>query len=149
MNRKIQPEYVHDEYGFPIRIVNAPMMRVRDVWVHAINQRELQKIVAEALPWIPSRFTGHMVHFCRHALGMTLTELGERLGVSHSGVIKWEKARGAVTTMSWALEKDLRIEMLMHFGASPEQIVSLYRHLAKVVSPDTNLEPIVVETKAA
>ena len=41
METKVQKRFVDTGFGFPIRLINVPMVKVRGVWTPKINYNEL------------------------------------------------------------------------------------------------------------
>jgi len=106
------------------------MVRVRNAWTPDVNLNKLSDQLLEALARKPARLTGNEVRFIRHSLSMTLEQLAQRLGVTHPAVIKWERAGNRPTVMAWAIEKDLRLEILrtrLRFG--PREFLQAYTRL--------------------
>lgn len=132
---KIQEEYIDTRYGFPIRLLNVPMIKVRDVWTPKINYRRLELDVLKALATKPSPLTGQELHFIRHSFEMTLESFAERFSVTHPAVMKWEQKDDQPTRMSWSTEKDIRLAIYEQVSASEFQ--ALYRQLQARPKPDS------------
>lgn len=131
--RKTQKEFVYQGFGFPVVLLEVPMVRVRGQWTPDVNYEALSRRLLVALASKPARLTGNEIHFIRHSLGMTLKEFAGRFGgVSHPAVIKWEQAGDAPTTMNWAVEKDVRLEVLRSATkTSPGAFVEAYEAMVK------------------
>jgi hypothetical protein len=111
MTTRIQKEYVDTGFGFPVHLMNVPMVRVRGTWAPRINHKHLAEAVLRALVHKPARWTGNELRFVRLQLGMTLVELAETFYVTHPAVVKWEKHGNQPTRMMWATEKDVRLHV--------------------------------------
>ncbi|MBI2608146.1 MAG: hypothetical protein HYW47_00920 [Deltaproteobacteria bacterium] len=129
MDKKIQKVFIDYGFGFPIQLLNVPMIKVRGKWTPNINYDLLADIVLEALCWKPAKLTGNEIKFIRHYFEMTLTEFANRFYVTHAGVIKWEKTKNKSTDVAWATEKDIRLYVLFQLNAKPKEIAHLYESL--------------------
>ena len=126
---KIQRSFTDHGFGFPIRLINVPMIRVRGKWTPHVNYNRLSEAVLRALCAKPVRLSGNEIRFIRLHFEMTLQEFATRFAVSHAAVIKWEKAKDDLTGMNWASEKDLRLFVLSKISANPRDLAHLYREL--------------------
>lgn len=126
---KIQKSFTDVGLGFPVRLLNVPMIKVRGKWTPNIDYNRLTEAVLHALCEKPVRLTGNEVRFIRLHFEMTLQEFAERFAVSHAAVIKWEKTKDEPTGMNWASEKDLRLFVLTKISAQPEDLAHLYQEL--------------------
>ena len=137
LKRKIQKAYEDHGFGFPVTLLNVPMVEARGELVPDVNQNELQKRVIEALAFKPSRLTGSEVHFIRLFSSMTLVQFASRLDVTHPAVLKWEKRGSKTTGMSWSTEKDIRLFALLKINAGRGQFVAAYNGFEHVF-PDAH-----------
>jgi transcriptional regulator with XRE-family HTH domain len=145
METKIQKEFIDTGFGFPIRLVNVPMIKVRGAWTPSINYNELALKVLRALAYKESRLTGNEIKFIRTHFEMTLQEFAKRFCVTHVGVIKWEKIKNASTAMSWSTEKDIRLFVLTRLAAKAQEFANLYDDLQEL--PSGKPEPIHLDVK--
>ena len=134
MEMKIQKEFIDTGFGFPVKLLNVPMVKVRGHWTPKINYNGFADAVLFELAQQPSRLTGSEVKFIRHRFEMTLQEFGKRFDVSHVAVLKWEKAGHKPTAMSWPAEKDLRLFILDQLRKKPQDLAKLYRELTNLPS---------------
>ena len=132
METKIQKEFVDHGFGFPVKLKDVTMVKVRGAWTPKVDYQAIAKQLLVALAFKSGRLTGAEVRFIRQAQEMTLQEFGRRFDVSHVAVLKWEKTGIKPTAMSWAVEKDLRLFSLRAAGASSEKVGSLYAELDAV-----------------
>ena len=132
MKKKIQRIYQDHGFGFPVTLLNVPMIETRDEWVPRIKQKELQERVLEALVFKPSRLTGSEIHFIRLFAKMSLVQFAERFDVTHPAVIKWERAENHISGMSWSTEKDIRLFALRQLSPRPQQFMIAYEQLTEV-----------------
>ena len=107
--RRNQKEFVDHGFGFPVRLRNVQMVKVRGAWTPDLDYGELADAVMKALCFKPVRLTGSEVRFIRLQSQMTLQDFAARFGVTHPSVMKWEKQADEPTRMSWSTEKDLRL----------------------------------------
>jgi len=131
MEKKMMKSYVDHGFGFPVRITNAPMIKVRGAWALNVNHNELTNAVALTLSAEKSLLTGNQLKFIRYFFKMTLKEFGERFGVAHSTVINWEKKGDHPTKMEWGTEKDIRMEVIHHIYKNPEKVGDLFVELSE------------------
>ena len=145
---RIQKEFVDLGFGFPVRLRQVPMIRVRGVWTPQVNYEQLAQATLKALCFKPARLTGNEVRFIRLQLRLTLEEFATRFGVTHPSVIKWEKQGDEPTKMQWCTEKDIRLSLLLHTDGE-EQFVDLYKKLESVQSARKWTSSIDVNTLMA
>ncbi len=93
MNEKKKKTFVYDAFGFPIKLINVPMKKVVGEWVIDVNFDTLEKMVLRLLIRKAAPFTGAELRFIRKYLGLTTTEFGKLLGVTHVAVVKWESGK--------------------------------------------------------
>lgn len=129
MKKKIQKEFVDTGFGFPIRLINVPMVKVRGVWTPRIDYDALARAVLRYLAEKPARLTGAEVRFIRQHFALTLQAFASRFTVTHAAVLKWEGAGGDSTAMGWATEKDIRLFVLEKLSAAPRAFSQLYKTL--------------------
>ena len=129
MERKIQRVFVDHGFGFPIKLLNTPMIKVRGKWTPEINYNRLAKLVLEELSWKDSKLTGNEIKFIRQYFEMTLQSFAKRFYVTHAGVIKWEKAKTKASGMAWTTEKDIRLFVSSNLEATPKELAQLYAKL--------------------
>lgn len=134
MEKKIQRVFVDYGFGFPVKLLNVPMIKVRGNWTPNIDYSRLAELVLEELCWKSANLTGNEIKFIRQYFGMTLQVFAKRFYVTHAGVIKWEKNKTKVTGMTWTTEKDIRLFVLSNLNASPKEIAELYEKLEKYPS---------------
>lgn len=132
MKTKIQKEFLDTGFGFSVRLLNVPMVKVRGEWTPKINYNKLARMVLHELSHKASRLTGDEVRFIRTYFEMTLQKFAKRFSVSHAAVLKWEKSEAVSTAMSWATEKDLRLFILSNLGAKSAELAGLYMDLETV-----------------
>jgi DNA-binding XRE family transcriptional regulator len=138
MEKKIQKVFIDEGFGFPIKLLNVSMIKVRGQWTPNINYELLTDVVLEALCWKPAKLTGNEIKFIRQYFEMTLTEFAERFYVTHAGVIKWEKTKEKPTEVAWTTEKDIRLYVLSQLEAKPKEIAHLYENLEEKPSKKTH-----------
>ncbi len=132
MNKKIQKSYVDYGFGFAVKIINAPLVKIQGEWVLDINFEKYEKVILLALAFKPTRLTGNEIKFIRHHFEMDLKSFGKRFGdVAHSAVIKWEKFKDKPTNMNWATEKDVRLAIAYKF--KPKTFQKTYEEFQEAV----------------
>lgn len=144
MKRQIKKKYIDMGFGFPVILLNVPVIKVRGVNTLDINYKVYQEAVLEALAHKPARLSGNEIKFIRHCFEMTAEKFGKRFGnVSHPAVLKWERAKNSATEMSWSTEKDIRMEILKWLEQKAQEIFDLYADLEDV-APNSK-KPIEIE----
>jgi DNA-binding transcriptional regulator YiaG len=133
MKTKTKRDFLYEGFGFPVHIKNAPLILVEGAWALNINQNTLRRLIVQQLATLPSRFTGHQVHFIRKTFGMTLKAFGERFSVAHTAVIGWEKCEMHPTRMNWATEKDIRLAIVVEFGDA-HSLAEVYAKMTKAAA---------------
>ncbi len=147
--KKIQKVYQDNGFGFPVTLMNVPMIEVRGEWVPQINQKELQDRVVEFLVLKPSRLTGSEIHFLRLISEMNLKQFADRFDVTHPAVLKWEKAENKETGMNWTTEKDIRLFALKNLGPNAKEFLTAYERLASVANAKLQAVKIDLEKRSA
>lgn len=134
MERKIKRVHIDHGFGFPVKLLNVPMAKIRGEWTPAINYNLLAEIVMKELCEKEGKLTGNEVRFIRQHFEMTLQQFAKRFGVTHPGVLKWEASKNKSTGMNWATEKDIRIFALLKLKSKSIEIVELYNFLEEVMT---------------
>lgn len=93
MSEKKKKTFVYEAFGFPIKLVNVPMKKVVGEWVIDVDFHALEKMVLRLLIHKRTPLTGAELRFIRKYLGLTTTEFGKLLGVTHVAVVKWESGK--------------------------------------------------------
>ncbi|MBS1985189.1 MAG: hypothetical protein JST16_13550 [Bdellovibrionales bacterium] len=130
--KKVQKSFIDHGFGFPVKLTNVPMVKIRGSFTPDINYNKLASLVLRGLAHKPCRLSGSEVKFIRNHFDMTLQSFAKRFNVSHVAVLKWEKTEHKKTPMSWALEKDIRLLILTHLSTKAQDFVSLYEELENV-----------------
>lgn len=134
MELKIQKEHLDRGLGFPVKLINCPMAKIRGKWIPYVNYNDLSRIVLRKLSKKESRLSGSEVRFIRQYFDLTLVAFAERFAVSHAAVIKWENKRDKPTEMAWTTEKDIRLFIIFKLESGADAIFRLYALLEKVYS---------------
>lgn len=145
METKIQKEFLDMGFGFPVKLLNVPMVKVRGVWTPKINYNELTLMLLKALSQKPARLTGNEIHFIRHHFEMTLAEFAKRFCVTHVAVMKWEKTKNQPTVMAWTTEKDIRLFIFSKLDSRPNEWTELYVRLERL--PERKSTPIQLDAE--
>jgi DNA-binding XRE family transcriptional regulator len=149
MNHKIKRVHIDRGFGFPVKLVNVPMVKVRGEWTPAINYNLLAEVVLKELCEKDSNLTGEEVRFIRQHFEMTLQQFAKRFGVTHPAVMKWERMKNKPTGASWSTEKDIRLFVLNKLTSKPSELVDLYRYLEHVINRERAREVEVDGRKIA
>lgn len=105
----VYPEFIDEGFGFPVHLLNVPMVKVHGIWTPDINYSKLSSLLLRALIIKPGPLTGNELKFIRTKFEMTLAAFGHLFDVTHQAIMKWEKAKDMPTKMSWSTEKDIRL----------------------------------------
>lgn len=132
MKTKVQKVYHDHGFGFPVTLLNVPLVWLRGEWIPAINQKKLQALVVKALVVKAGRLTGNEVRFIRLFSEMTLEKFAVRFDVTHPAVLKWERAKDQATGMGWTTEKDIRLFAFKSLEPKPQQFLMAYDKLVEV-----------------
>ena len=116
--------FTYEGLGFPIELIDAPMKKVFGEWIIDIDMNKLQLFVLNGLIHKPYPLTGREIRFMRKFLGISTTEFGENLGVSHATIIKWEKEQAKVAP---AQELYIRMHLLKHL--SEKEFLTLFEEV--------------------
>ncbi len=127
MKEKLADRYVDFGFGFPVVLLNLPMIQVRGIWTPNVNQKILKNKVVAHLSSYQGRLLGHHVRFLRLFLEMTLVKFADHLGVSHPSVLKWEKFGAKPSGMNWCTEKDIRLLAFSKVSRSSKDFLDLYK----------------------
>ncbi|MBF0363880.1 MAG: hypothetical protein HQK49_22870 [Oligoflexia bacterium] len=145
METKIQKIYTDYSLGFPVIILNAPLVKTRGVWALNVNYNKYQDAALILLAHKITRITGNEVQFIRKYFQMTYREFAERFSVKHPAVIKWEKKSDNSTDMAWTTEKDIRLFIIDHISKKAEDLRKLYRALNEEAK--SVVKPIEIDSK--
>ena len=133
---------IYKELGFPIVLVNPPMVTLRGHEVPDVNLRELQETVFRMLIVKPARLLGAEVRFIRKHQRLRQADLAEILNrANHTVVSQWESRGDEPAGMDYNTEVVLRIWMASQTGRG-DQIPELLNSRRKKLAPrqDTPLE---------
>lgn len=112
METKIQKKFTYKGFGFPIHLLNVPMIKTRGQWTPDIDYNKLQKAVLLFLATKPTCLTGNEIRFIRKYFRKTLEAFGLEFGVSHVAVIDWEAENDQPAKINPATEKCMRLYIL-------------------------------------
>jgi len=126
---------VFQELGFPVVLVDPPLIEVRGQQVPEVNLKDLQAAVLRLLVVKPARLSGAEVRFIRKYLRLRQADLAEVLNMAnHSVVSQWESRDDEPTGMEYNTEVLLRIWMAAKAG-EPELAQDLLEHRLKNLAP--------------
>lgn len=132
MEKKIQRQCVDYGCGFPVVLLNVPMIKVRGKWIPDIDYNMVEKSVLLDLCHKPFKLTGNEIRFIRLYFEMTLQAFAKRFGVQHPTVVKWENFNDRATNMSLGTEKDIRLFVIKELMGQ-KSIGALYTELEKTL----------------
>ena len=149
METKTQKEYLDYGFGFPVKLKNVPMIKVRGIWTPFVDYQYLAKAVLVSLAYKPSKLTGNEVKFVRTHFQMTLQSFAKRFCVSHVAVLKWEKTKDLATAMNWMTEKDIRLFIQSKLSKKGTEITKLYQTLECEAPSEGSPTSVNVDSKWA
>jgi len=124
------------ELGFPIMLVNPPVVEIRGHLLPDINLKEIQKIVFQLLIIKPVRLTGAEVRFIRKYLRYRQIDFARMLNMSnHSVISQWENQEDSFTGMEHNTEILLRMRMALKLGRN-NQLADLLQSQLKSLAPN-------------
>ncbi len=129
MKHKIEKLYLYEGLGFPIQLVNVPMVHVRGEFILDINFNHLQKAVLLHLCYKKTPLTGNEVKFIRKYFSLNKTAFGCLFGYSHSAVLKWENQGNYIARIAPTTEIYLRLYVLNFLGRESADFKELYEEI--------------------
>jgi len=146
---KVLKRYVDYSLGFPVILLNAPMLKVRGQWALQINFNHYQETVLNLLAYKSTKLTGSEIQFIRKHFQMTIRNFAKRFSIKHPAVIKWEKTKDKSTKMAWTTEKDIRLFILDEMEKRSTELQKLYKALKEEVNEPTKPIKVDLEPLAA
>lgn len=123
MDRKIQKQFIYRGFGFPIKLINVPMIKVFGKWAMDINFNKLEMVVLYQVLYKPVPLNGDEIKFIRKFLSRTTTEFGSIFGVSHVSVMNWEKG---INHIAPASDIYLRLYLLNYLHVKDKEFRKMY-----------------------
>lgn len=150
MKQKMIKKYLFEGLGFPVLLVDVPMRQMIGEWVLDIDLNLLQINVLNALIHKLSPLSGAEVRFIRKYFALTTAEFGKQFGVTHAGVLKWEKQEDNWANMNPATEKCLRLFVLDHLKSKDREFREFYHtisieQLANPSVPSSSFKPLTLK----
>jgi hypothetical protein len=124
---RVEKRFEYTGLGFPVILLNVPMIEVRAVWTPNIDYLQLQKVVLCALANSPSPLKGNHICFIRSWLNLTQTQFGLLFGVSHTAVVKWEKSQEKAAKIMLSTEREIRLYIFDQLLKRAEDFRNAYR----------------------
>lgn len=128
MKKKTIAKFEYDGLGFPIILLNVPLIEIRGCEVPDIDYNILQRIVLLALAQKPLPLSGNEVKFIRTYLEMTYTHFANKFGVTHASVIHWENAKNASAKITPTTELCIRLFILDELDAKNKLFRETFRN---------------------
>jgi len=129
MKQKIQKAFEYKGFGFPIILMNVPMIEVMGVWTPHINYNKLQKILLLTLAHKPIPLTGNELRFIRKYFELSMEEFGKFFGVTHAAVSKWEKKKNRLLNTDINTERCFRLFIMDHLKVRDEDFRRIYKEV--------------------
>lgn len=141
-----------DGLGFPIVLLNVPMVRIRGELTPDINYNKLQKAVLLLLCHKKSPLTGNEIKFIRKYFALTTKDFGHIIGYTHSAILKWETHENQIARMTPTTEFYLRLYVLNYIQNKQSNLKILYSEiqipeLAQQLknSKNVNYDPLFID----
>jgi DNA-binding XRE family transcriptional regulator len=112
MKNKAVTQFEYNGLGFPIILLNFPLIEVRGVQIPDIDYNLLQRNILLALCQKPFPLTGNEVRFIRQYFQMTYTSFAKKFGVTHASVMHWEKSGNSFAKIMPSTELYIRLCIL-------------------------------------
>lgn len=112
MTIKVCDKYIDRSLGFPVKLLDVPMRKIRGEWVVDIDPNRFEQAVLWRLVNKAGALTGNEIRFIRHWMELTMSEFGKELGVTHAAVVKWEKQANSPTNMALGTDFLVRFKLL-------------------------------------
>ena len=129
MKNKVLKKYTFQGLGFPVVLKNVPTIRIRGEICPDINYNELQKAVLFHLCHKQTPLTGNEIKFIRSYFEMTLIAFGEKFGVSHVAVLKWEKRKNWYAKIEPTTDLCIRLFVSSHMRFTGAAFMRLYNEI--------------------
>lgn len=143
-------DMIFTELGFPVLLVNVPLVEVRGHSVPDVNMKTLQTSVFATLVTKPARLTGAEVRFIRKHLGLRQADLAQVLNMAnHSVVSQWEGREDDPTGMDYNTEVLLRLWMAARSGHSDQLVDLLESRLKDLATRSSGPMEVTVPPVAA
>lgn len=123
MKKTKKETFIYRAFGFPIKLINAPMKKVVGEWVIDIDFEALEKAIVRILIHKKTPLIGPELRFIRKFLEMTTTEFGKLFGVSHVAVVKWESEKNHISIPG---DIYIRLYLLDYLKVKDKEFRSLY-----------------------
>lgn len=127
--QEMKKKLLFDGLGFPIILLNVPMVMIRGEMAPDINYSRLQKAVLLQLCHKKSPLTGNEVKFIRKFFSLTTKEFGYIFGHTHSAILKWESQKNRVARIAPTTEFYLRLYVLEAIQKHDLNIRMLYAEI--------------------
>lgn len=128
MKRKTSAVFEYDGLGFPITLLNCPLIEVRGIFVPDVDYNQIQKNALFALCRKPVPLTGNEIRFIRQYLQMTYSEFAKKFGVTHASVIHWEKSKNSFAKILPTTELCIRLCILDILNAKDKIFRDAFRN---------------------
>ena len=128
MKKKNIDKFEYDGLGFPIILLNVPLIEVRGCVVPDIDYNILQRNVLLALAQKPLPLNGNEIKFIRNYFEMTYSHFANKFGVTHASVIHWENAKNSFAKITPTTELCIRLSILDELNAKNKLFRETFRN---------------------
>lgn len=130
MNNKRKTEtFIYEGFGFPIRLINAPLKKVCGEWAFNFSMGAFQKCILNMIARKPTPLTGAELRFIMDYFEMSYRDFAKICGVSHVAVVKWETEKAR---MNPSTEVYIRFYILDHLKVTDKE----FRRLHLIITPE-------------
>lgn len=126
---KIVDEYIEHGCGFPICLLNVPMVEDEGEWIPDIDYNKLDKLILLEICKMPYRLTANQIRFIRLYFEKTLHEFANMLKVKLSSIIHWEKQKDNIAKITWGTELAIRLFVLYQIEPGAKKFQQDYASL--------------------
>jgi DNA-binding transcriptional regulator YiaG len=122
--KKKYETFVYKGFGFPVELINCPLKEIQGEWVLDINLIALQKLIFKMLIHKKSPLTNKELKFMRKFLRLTTSQVGEKLGISHATVVKWESGQSKIS-----LSQQIYIRLIFCEIYKDEELIQIFKEI--------------------
>ncbi|MCE5319002.1 MAG: hypothetical protein LLG04_16770 [Parachlamydia sp.] len=144
MERKIKKKHIDYSCGFPVVLLNVPLVKVHDSWIPDINYDALAQTVLLSLAKKNKTLTGNEIRFIRYYFDLNVRDFAHRFGVKHPSVVKWEGKKDLRADITWGIEKDIRLFILDKLCRSHKEFRESYQFLEEIREDEVS-QPLILD----
>lgn len=145
MQTMSKKDFIYNGFGFPVKLINVPFVKVRGESVPKFNHEDVARVLFYSLALKKVRLTGNEIKFIRQYNNMTLQTFADEFNVTHPGVLKWEKKGDKCTDMNLSTEHAIRLFILSKLNIS--DFWPLYKEISEIKKKSVKYKVTNVDVK--